>query len=220
MSTPALFASGPLKPAAIEVVTPSRTPRVVIPLRFNPTEYQIQKGNAFQEIAIPGLESPPIQYVRGNSEKLSVEVLADTTDSLEDVREKYVNPVRKLLDIDPELHAPPIVAFTWDREVFRGVLESAQVSYTLFSPEGVPLRARMSLSFKEYRPVEVQVKERPKASPDFDKAYTVRAGDTLERIAWAAYRDPTRWRAIARRNQIDDPRRLVPGTVLTVPRIR
>ena len=220
MSTPALSAAGPLKAAAIEVIVPAKTPRVIIPLRFNPTEYQIQKGNVFQEIAIPGLESPPIQYIRGNSEKLSVEVLADTTDSLEDVRKKYVTPVRKLLDIEPDLHAPPIVAFTWDREVFRGVLESVQVTYTLFSPEGTPLRAKMSLSFKEYRAVEVQVKERPKASPDLDKAYVVRAGDTLDRIAWAAYRDPSRWREVARRNQILDPRRVEPGRVLTVPRIR
>jgi hypothetical protein len=220
MTTPALFAAGPLKPAAIEVIVPAKTPREIIPLRFNPTEYQIQKGNAFQEIAIPGLESPPIQYIRGNSEKLSVEVLADTSDSLEDVRQKYVQPVRNLLNQVPDLHAPPIVAFTWDREVFRGVLESVQVSYTLFSPEGIPLRAKMSLVFKEYRSVEVQVKERPKRSPDFDKAYVVRAGDTLDRIAWAAYRDPARWRDIARANSIDDPRRLTPGRVLTVPRIR
>jgi hypothetical protein len=220
MSTPALFAAGPLKPAAIEVIVPAKTPRTIIPLRFNPTEYQIQKGNTFQDIPIPGLESPPIQYIRGNAEKLSVEVLADTSDSLEDVREKYVAPIRKLLDIEPDLHAPPIVAFTWDREVFRGVLESVQVAYTLFSPEGVPLRAKLSLAFKEYRSVEVQVKERPKASPDFDKAYQVRAGDTLERIAGAAYRDPARWRAIARRNDIDDPRRLRPGVLLTIPRIR
>ena len=220
MTTPALFAAGPLKPAAIEVIVPAKTPRTIIPLRFNPTEYQMQKGNAFQEIPIPGLESPPIQYIRGNSEKLSVECLADTSDSLEDVREKFVQPVRALLNIEEELHAPPIVAFTWDREVFRGVLESVQVTYTLFSPEGVPLRAKMGLTFKEYRSVEVQVKERPKASPDFDKAYLVHAGDTLERIAGAVYKDPGNWRVIARRNGIDDPRRLVPGTTLTIPKIR
>jgi hypothetical protein len=220
MSTAALFALGPLKPAAIEVVVPKKTPPLIIALKFNPTEYQLQKANAFQEIPIPGLETPPIQYIRGNSEKLSVELLADTTDSLEDVRAKYVMPVRKLLDIEPELHAPPIVRFTWDREVFRGVLESVNVTYALFSPEGVPLRARLSLSFKEYRPVEVQVKERPKASPDFEKAYVARAGDTLSSIAAAAYKDPNQWREIARGNAIVDPRRVEPGVVLTLPRLR
>jgi LysM repeat protein len=220
MNIPVLSASGPLRPATIEVLVPEKTPRVIIPLRFNPTEYQLQKGNAFQEIAIPGLESPPIQYIRGNSEKLSVEVLADTSDSLEDVRVKYVTPVRNLLNIEPELHAPPIVAFTWDRQVFRGVLESVQVTFTLFSPEGVPLRAKLSLAFKEYRPVEVQVKEQRKASPDFDKSYVVRAGDTLASLAATAYKDPSKWREIARRNNLRDPRQLVPGTVLTIPKLR
>ena len=220
MNIPTLTAAGPLRPATIEVVVPAKTPPVVIPLRFNPTEYQLQKANTFQEIAIPGLETPPLQYIRGAAERLSVEVLADTSETLEDVREKYVTPVRNLLNIEPDLHAPPIVRFAWDREVFRGVLESCQVTYTLFSPDGVPLRAKLSLAFKEYRSVEVQVKERPKASPDFDKAYVVRAGDSLASIAAAAYKDSTLWRAIARHNGLRDPRRLVPGTVLTVPKIR
>lgn len=220
MNSPVLSAGGTFRQATIEVLAPEKNPREVIPLRFNPTEYQLQKGNAFQEIAIPGLETPPIQFIRGNSEKLSVEVLADTSDSLEDVRVKYVDRVRNLLKIDPELHAPPIVAFTWDRQIFRGVLESLQVTFTLFSPEGVPLRAKLSLAFKEYRTVEEQAKERRKASPDFDKSYVVREGDTLAGLSATAYKDPSLWREIARRNDIRDPRRLVPGTVLTIPRLR
>jgi Contractile injection system tube protein/LysM domain len=220
MSTPASFAQGPLKPAYLEVVAPERQPRTVIPLKFNPTEYQLQKGNTFQEIPIPGLESPPIQYVRGASEKLSVEVLADTSDSLEDVRVKYVNAVRELLNINEDLHAPPVVRFVWDQTIFTGVLESLTVTYVLFTPEGVPLRAKLQLSLKEYRPVSEQIKARKKASPDFEKTYVVRVGDTLASIATAAFKDPNRWREIAQANGIADPRRLTPGLTLTLPRLR
>lgn len=220
MNTPTQSASGPLKAAVIEVVYPESNPRVTIPLRFNPTEYQIQKANSFQEIGIPGLESPPIQYIRGNSEKLSVEVLADTTDSLEDVRKKYVDPVRNLLNISKELHAPPIVRFTWDRQNFIGVLESFQATFTLFSLDGIPLRAKMALSFKEYRPVRVQAKEVDKNSPDFLKTYVVRTGDSLASLAAASYKDPSLWRVIARANNIRDPRKLLPGLVISIPQIR
>jgi nucleoid-associated protein YgaU len=45
----------------------------------------------------------------------------------------------------------------------------------------------------------------------------VRAGDSLASIAQAHLGDPTRWRAIAEVNGIDDPLRLMPGTTLTVP---
>jgi hypothetical protein len=191
----------------------------IIPLCFNATEYQLQKTNNFAEIPIPGLESPPIQFVRGSSERLSAELLVDTSDTLEDVRERYVNKLRALLRLKSELHAPPIVRLVWDAEVFKGVIESLNITYVLFTPEGVPLRARLSLALKEYRPVEIQVKESPTASPDFEKTYVVRRGDTLSGISAAVYRDARLWREIARSNGIFDPRTIDPGRVLTIPRL-
>jgi LysM repeat protein len=192
----------------------------IIDFKFNPTEYQLQKANNFAEIAIPGLESPPIQFVRGNCEKLSVELLADTSDTLLDVRVVYVNKLRNLLRIRSESHAPPIVNFVWSNNEFRGVVESLNVTYVLFSPEGVPLRAKLSLTLKEYRPVEIQLKDSPRTSPDLEKTWVVRRGDKLSSIAAAVYRDAGVWRAIAKANQIQDPRTLKPGRVLTLPRIR
>jgi Contractile injection system tube protein/LysM domain len=208
-----------LVPARLEILTP-RVPDPVIPLRFNPTEYQLQKSNTFAEIGIPGLESPPIQFVRGAAEKLSLELLADTSDTLEDVREKYVNKLRDLMRLNAELHAPPIVAFSWDTQVFKGVLESLNIAYVLFSPDGVPLRAKLSVTLKEYRPAAVQFRESPTLSPDFDKSFVVRRGDTLSGIAAQVYRDPARWREIARANGIVDPARIRPGDTLRLPSLR
>jgi|SRR5580693_7696475 LysM repeat protein len=202
--------------AYLEILVP-KVPNPIIPLRFNPTEYQIQKANNFAEIAIPGLESPPIQFVRGASEKLTTEVLVDTSDTLEDVRAKYVNSLRNLMNLNRELHAPPIIRLTWDTEVFRGVLDSLNVTYVLFTPQGIPLRAKLALSLKEYRPVDIQIKQNPTASPNFDKTYVVKRGDTLSSIAFAMYRDASVWRAIAQNNRILDPRALAPGTVLQLP---
>ncbi len=189
----------------------------LIPVKFNPTEYQLQKQNSFADINIPGLETPPIQFVRGTGEKLSTELLVDTSDTLEDVREKYVNRLRGLMNVNRDLHAPPIVRLVWDRQVFRGVVESLSVTYVLFRPDGVPLRARIAVSLKEYRPVEIQPTT---SSPDVEKTHTVRRGETLSGIAAKVYRDGTVWREIARANGIRDPRRLEPGRVLVLPRLR
>jgi hypothetical protein len=219
MPTPVDSARQGLIRAYLEIVRPT-VPDPLIPLRYNPTEYQLQKSNNFAEIGIPGLESPPIQFVRGASEKLTAELLVDTSDTLEDVRERYVNKLRDLMNLNIELHAPPIVRFVWDRQVFVGVLESLNVSYVLFTPEGVPLRAKLSVALKEYRPAAVQVKERPTSSPDFDKTWIVRRGDTLSGIAGAVYRNASQWRAIADDNGIVDPRRLAPGLVLSLPRLQ
>ena len=208
-----------LVPARLEILSP-KVADPIIPLRFNPSEYQLQKSNNFAEIGIPGLESPPIQFVRGAAEKLSLELLADTSDTLEDVRKKYVDKLRDLMRLNSELHAPPIVAFSWDTQVFKGVLESLSIAYVLFSPDGVPLRAKLSVTLKEYRPAAVQFRESPTFSPDFDKAFVVRRGDTLSGIAGQVYRDPSRWREIARANGIFDPKRIRPGDTLRLPRLR
>ena len=68
--TPSTSAGQTLRKARLEVLVPKGANPSVIELKYNPTEYQLQKSNNFAEIPIPGLESPPIQFVRGTSEKL------------------------------------------------------------------------------------------------------------------------------------------------------
>jgi Contractile injection system tube protein/LysM domain len=217
--TPILAAAQSLVTAELQIVEPP-VDDPVIPLRFNPTEYRVSKGNNFAEIDIPGLESPPLQFVRGAAETLTVDFLLDTSDTLEDVRERYVTRLRDLLRLQEKLHAPPIVAFVWDEQVFKGVIESMDVTFTLFSPDGVPLRAQVSATLKEYRPVKIQVKERRTSSPGVEKTYIVRRGETLASIAFAVCRDAALWRRIAAANLIQDPRVLEPGRSLTIPALR
>jgi nucleoid-associated protein YgaU len=216
--------------AAFKVMS-GKNANALIPFTFNPTEIQQNKQNTFAEIAIPGLVAPPIQYVRGASEKLTFEALVDTSDTLADVRSAFVNPIRALMNIDPQLHAPPVIQFAWlaptsssDQQVFldlstiNWVLESLNVTYTLFTPDGVPLRAKLGITLKEFTTVKDQVAAFPKNSPDVEKTYSVRRGDTLSSIAEVAFGDGRQWRAIADANGLSDPRTLQPGMLLTIPR--
>lgn len=204
--------------AHLEIVRP-KSPDL-IPFTFNPTEYQLQKSNNFAEVPIPGLESPPLQFVRGGSEKLTFELLLDTSDKQTDVRDKYVNKLRGLAKLDKELHAPPIIKMVWGGDVFTGVMESINVTYTLFTAKGIPVRAKVSLGLKEYSSVAQQIIANPTQSPDFDKSWTVRRGDTLSSIAGAIYQDCSKWREIAKANGIEDPRAIAPGTELAIPKLR
>src|SRR5712692_2977789 len=71
---------------------------------------------------------------------LTMDVLVDTSGALENVREKYVAKIEGLLDHNEKLHAPPIVEFGWAEQVFRGVLQSLEITYLLFHIDGKPLR--------------------------------------------------------------------------------
>src|SRR4051812_16230834 len=126
MPTPISSARQGLVRAYLEILRPT-VADPLIPFHFNPTEYQVQKANTFAEINIPGLESPPIQFVRGSNEKLTADLVVDTSDTLEDVRDRYVNKLRGLMNINIELHAPPIVRLVWNGQVFVGVIESLNI---------------------------------------------------------------------------------------------
>ena len=203
--------------AHLQIVRPAGGAQ--IPLCFNPTEYQLSKANTFADIPIPGLETPLLQYVRGESEKLSVEALVDSTDRMDDVRVRYVNQLRQLMAINPQEHAPPLVAFVWDQQVLQGVLDSLAVTYVLFTPDGIPLRAKLTMALREYRPEAILATQTSLQSPNVEKTFVVRRGDTLASISQALYRSPAYWRELAAANGITDPRRLRPGQVLTAPRL-
>lgn len=218
---PFLSVGGDFESALLRIVEPEVPENeATISLRFNPTSYRLQKANEFAEIAIPGLETPPIQYIRGGSEKLGFEALFDTTDTLKSVFEEYVEKVEGLARINSDLHAPPIVEFEWETTIFRGVVSNLSTTYSLFSQQGVPLRAEMSLELTRYRPVEVQVNDPPRNSPDVEKSVTLRRGDRLDQLASGLYQDPALWRELARRNGIHDPRKVPPGTLLLAPRLQ
>lgn len=218
MSLPINFLGREFAEAKLRIVEPTES-KEDIPLHFNPSEYKLKKENTFAEVPIPGLESPPLQYVRGGARTLTMDVLVDTSDDLSNVREKYVAKIETLVAQNKKLHAPPIVEFVWAEQVFRGVLQSLEVNYVLFHSDGKPLRAKLSLSLKEYRPVDVRLKSEQLTSADVEKRYVARAGETLSSISAAVFRDPARWREIAIANGIVDPRRIEPGTVLTIPRL-
>ncbi len=207
------------KRAYLEVIKPASYEPKTIPLCFNPTEYVLAKQNTFHEVPMPGLNASPIQFVRGTSEKLTFEAMVDTSDDMSNVRTKYVDPIRKLAAIHGELHAPPVIKFVWEHFRFVGVIESLNVTFTLFSDSGFPVRAKLNFTVKEYTTVAEQKALAQKKSPDLERTYVVRKGDTLSEIAAQSYGDPNHWREIARANRIADPRTLEPGLVLSIPRL-
>jgi len=190
--------------------------KVPIPVLFNPTQYNLDKTNQIAEIGIPGLGAPILQYVRGNTRTLTMELFCDTYEQQLDVR-IFTSQVYGLLEIDRSTHVPPICLFTWGTFLFRGVLERVSGRFTLFLADGRPVRATLSVTFKEFIDVSVEVRQNPTQSADHTKTRTVKQGDTLSSIAAAEYDNPGKWRPIATANGIDNPRILAPGRVLIIP---
>ena len=204
----------PLQKATITDV--SHAGQSPVNVLFNPTDLSVDRSSHYASMPVPGLSMPILQYIRGESDTLSLELFLDRTDEGNDVASD-VTFLESLTQIDSTLHAPPVVQFDWASFSFTGVVTSVRERLTLFAEDGRVIRARLSLSLKSYKAAEVQLRDLKLSSPDRSHARVLREGETLAHIANEAYGDPRMWRTIALANNIDRPRFVEPGTPLWIP---
>ena len=267
----------------VEWQDPNHQPKQ-IEVQYNPTEYSLDKQVTIGEVAIPGIDAPLQQFVRGNAEKLSLDLFFDTTEHGTGQGAVSVttetDKIYQLIKIEPKRHAPPILTFVWSdsfpgssvggapgnvagatlqavtsaiagaaaaamdavvsaagslggtaiaaasasqgsqrRNGFRCIMEQIRQKFTLFSPDGVPLRATLTVSLREYKTLDDQLHQLNLSSPDRTHAHVVVQGDALASIADRYYERPNDWRTIANdpNNSVYDPRRLKTGIVLQIP---
>lgn len=208
-----------------------------IAVQYNPNSLSFEKSPKIADIPIPGLDAPLRQFVRGQSETLNVELFFDTTEagtganatSVTTLTDKFYGMVK----IDPQTHAPPVCTFKWGphfpgdsllemygnqgRTEFKGLVTKVKQDFSLFSPRGTPLRAVLTVTLEEYRPLHKQLQQLNLQSADHTRTHVVAEGDTLASIAWQYLQGPAQWRVLADANAIDDPRRLAIGTTVLVP---
>jgi nucleoid-associated protein YgaU len=208
-----------------------------IDVQYNPNSLSFEKSPKIADIPIPGLDAPLRQFVRNQTETVTVELFFDTTEtgtgknahSVTELSDKFYG----LVKIDPDTHAPPICTFIWGahfpgdslptmyqnqrRTEFKGVVTKVKQDFPLFSPEGTPLRATVTVTIEEYRPLHEQLQQLNLQSADHTRSHVLAQGDTLASVAWQYLQRPTEWRHLAQANDVQDPRRLDIGATLVVP---
>jgi hypothetical protein len=204
-----------------------------IEVLFNPSEYTITKTNTWNFKQVKGKSLPPASFGGGNPREIALSLMLDVSllkgKSVLDV----TNKLFKMMDVPGgsgsggSQSAPAFVTFRWGAvDTFKAVCTSLTVAYQLFQPNGVPIRADVKLQLK-------QAAEASSASSgSANKAqnpttrgqqglglHTVQDGDSLPSIAFRAYGDATRWRAVAESNGIDNPFHLRRGQALMLPEL-
>ncbi len=191
---------------------------------FNPEEYNISRSVNYAKLDVPGTDSPIMQFINGGETSLSMTLFFDTQNDYirktsDDVRD-YMQPIMNALWIDGKLHAPPEAAFSWGGCFFKGIITDAKQSFTMFLPSGIPVRARLEITFKSSEDALGARKKSPFESPDRTKARRVAKGAQLWRLADAEYGDPKYWRVIADLNKLYNPRKLPEGRLLQLPPLK
>lgn len=159
-----------LLPAKLSELDGNGDPINPFEVQFAPSTLRLQTTNNTDEGK--GAGRPAQQANGGSSTELSVELEFDTadegtTESPVDVR-TLTNEVRKfVLPGAPESkQAPPRVQFHWGQFVFSGVMSQLSEEHDLFSPQGVPLRSKLSIQIKEQDPKFEALATGTGANPD------------------------------------------------------
>jgi hypothetical protein len=198
-----------------------------IPCLFNPAQLALSQVNGWAADVMPGKGVPRLRYTGAVSGQLHLELFFDTTDTGSPVTEHTAKLV-SLMEVDENLPGsspatnnarPPWVVFHWgDFHSFKAVVSSLEVVFDYFSSDGTPLRARAAITLTQYQQDMAFGPQNPTSgTPRPHRVHRVRPGETLDRISALHLGDPTRWRAIAEANGIEDPLDLRPGSLLSIP---
>jgi hypothetical protein len=207
----------------------NKTPKT-FQVQFNPQTLKLSYSNQ----TTGGDGSKPnasTQYTARQSTKLSLELWFDVTLAIAEGRVSKGDTgnkpdVRALTQevayflipqqADPKDKnkvAPPGIKFTWGNFEFSGVMDSMDENIDHFSPEGLPLRASVSIGITrqniEYKPSSLLAQP---STPGTQPLLAANQGDSVQQMAAKA--GASDWQSIATANNIDNPRQLSAGALL------
>ena len=146
----------------------------------------------------------------GNIKKESLKVV-----SVHDQLDKFLKCV---YSISPKIHRPKFLLIIWGSEIrFRCVLSNLDINYTLFNPDGTPIRAKLSCTFVDYKTREQRIAEDKPNSPDLTHYRKVKEGDKLHLMTYKFYNDPKYILQVSKANKLTSFRRVTAGTDLYFP---
>ncbi|MGI0116754.1 CIS tube protein [Zooshikella sp. RANM57] len=195
-------------------------------------EYKINYTSNDSHKRVQGAIAPEVKFAGYEAEELSFDLVLDgtgvvtkglsaiLTSGLTSKVTKQLMALKKILyEYNGKEHTPNIVEVNWGDIAFIGRLSKLSVNYTLFKPNGAPLRAKVGLAFSGYISNDEAEKLANKSSPDLTHMVVVKAGDTLPLLCHQIYKNCNYYPQVARFNQLKSCTRLQPGTSLYFPPI-
>jgi nucleoid-associated protein YgaU len=194
-----------------------------VTFQFNPKELTIQKSAKWERKPAKGSKTAgPPEFTGAEPCKLTVEVFFDATGKdaggvVPAVEQLFACCVPTAETVGKKKAMPNLVIFHWGRTTsFPGFITQVSAKYTLFSPDGTPIRAVCSVSIEEMPAGQ------PRQNPTsgviaVSRSHVMVAGDSLPSVAYAEYGEATMWRLLADYNGIDDPLRVPKGATLLLP---
>ncbi|MTB52944.1 LysM peptidoglycan-binding domain-containing protein [Lewinella sp. W8] len=208
-------ASGMSQPLEVKI-NPEGYKRSFIPLKADKNDVEKLARGEIVDVKI--IDPPP--------ETLDLELIFDGTGAIPgtgDVTDEIELLKKYVLLYNGKIHSTNYVKIEWGGSsdlIFKGQLKSMSVDYTLFDPNGKPLRAKVKVAFSQYINSEMRESLKQKNSPDLTHVRTAKAGDNLPLMCYRIYGDSAYYVQVAEANHLDNVMVLEPGQKIVFPPIK
>ncbi|MDI9339686.1 MAG: hypothetical protein QM534_03865 [Sediminibacterium sp.] len=190
-------------------------------VNVNPEKYTHSHTINYNDKQAIGSAGASTKFEKTSPETISFELVFDATGAIPGSSTDASKDVEKLKTVaynfNGDIHSPNYLKLSWGTLVFNCRLTSLEVNYTLFKPDGTPLRARVNVSFQAYIDAKTLALKEDKKSPDLTHSVLFKAGDTLPNLCYQIYGDVNYYKAVAEANNIIHYRNIAPGTRLYFP---
>jgi len=215
----------------------------IFEVQINPEQITRNFSIKYKEPSTPGTNGSEFQFEKVNAEELELKFILDGTGAVLQSDKPSPDMLGNLLnelpaeakiayvslkiaqlqatvyDFSDEKHRTPFVLVEYGKLIFMGLLMDMGVSYNLFSPSGIPIRAEITLHLKSHTPFKDSAAVLSLLSPDLTRDHLVIGRENILRICHDAYEDEKYYIEVAKANGLTNFRKLKPGTHLILPPI-
>lgn len=188
----------------------------------NPSNYKRNVSIEYNEEQEQGTQGNNPTYSRTPPEEMQFDFVFDNSGVLAGSREvdEQISEFKKLAySVDGDIHRPNFLKILWGSLSFNCILKSLTINYTLFKPDGTPVRAMLNATFLNVVEEERRAVEQGNNSPDLTHIRYSKEGDTLALLTYKIYKNACLFPQVARFNGLTNLRKLKPNTRIVFPPI-
>lgn len=199
--------------------------RFVVPI--NPETFARSLSVNQEDTQAQGNQGTDLKYTGTQPEEIKFDFVLDETNTFMGYHQSHNNKsVARQLDdflrtvyyMNGKIHKPHFLKIVWGAHfTFDCVLTKLDINYTLFHPDGAPLRAKISATFKGSVEQDKRVREEGKNSPDLTHVRQLKGGQKLPLMVHEIYGDQSYYLQVARANDLTSFRNIPEGREIIFP---
>ena len=191
---------------------------------FNPESFSVRESVCWNVNAPSSPGRPDPIYLKTQPRKFTIEFTLDgtgvNTNGIKIPVTAQVSLFRAVTtNVMGAIHRPMYLMVQYGTFINICVMNSSNVTYTMFDMFGLPIRAKISAEFTERTPKTLDNVLGMLSSPDLTHRVKVKEYDLLPYLTYNTYNNQDYYLQVARVNRIKNFRKLIPGIELVFPPI-